>query len=61
MGENKNGFFYKKINFIMGSISSVIFFPKVSPITRIRYLLHAARCLLIKDWSKLDISGLQIG
>ena len=53
-GETKMGFFYKNKLYKWGSISSVIFFPKVDLITRVRYLLHAARCLLIKDWSKLD-------
>ena len=52
--KTKMGFYYKNKLYKWGSISSVIFFPKVSPITRIRYLLHAARCLLINDWSKLD-------
>jgi len=52
--QTKMGFFYKNKLYKWGSISSVILFSKVSFIVKIRYLVHAARCLLIKDWSHLD-------
>ena len=48
------GFFYQKNLYKWGSLNSVLFFNKVSIFTRIRYLLHALRCLTIKDWNKLD-------
>ena len=48
------GFFYQNKLYKWGSLNSVLSFNKVSILTRIRYLLHALRCLTIKDWSKLD-------
>ena len=51
--KTKMGFFYQNKLYKWGSLNSVLFFNKVSIITRIRYLLHALRCLTIKDWSKV--------
>ena len=52
--KTKMGFFYKNKLYKWGSLNSVLFFNKVSIFTRIRYLLHALRCLTIRDWSDLD-------
>ena len=52
--KTKMGFFYDKKLYKWGSISSVIQFTHISILTRIRYLLHAARCLTLKDWRHLD-------
>ncbi len=50
----KMGFFYKNKLYKWGSVASVLKFPKISLISRFRYLLHALRCLTIKDWNHLD-------
>ena len=52
--KTKMGFFYNKKLYRWGSLSSVLFFKEISFFTRIRYLLHAIRCLSIKNWSFLD-------
>ena len=52
--KTKMGFFYQNKLYKWGSLSSVLFFNKVSILTRIRYLLHALRCLTKKDWNNLD-------
>ena len=50
----KMGFFYQDKLYKWGSLSSVLFFDKISLFTRIRYLVHALRCLSIKNWHHLD-------
>lgn len=52
--QTKMGFFFNNKLYKWGSISSVIKFPGVSIISRFRYLIHAARCLTIRDWNHLD-------
>ena len=52
--KTKMGFFYDGKLYKWGSVASVIRFSKITLITRVRYLLHAARCLTINDWSHLD-------
>ena len=52
--KTKMGFFYNDILYKWGSLTSVLFFRKIPLIIRIRYLLHAARCLTIKNWRNLD-------
>ena len=52
--KTKMGFYFKGNLYKWGSLISVIMFSKVSFLTRLRYLLHAARCLTIKDWNHLD-------
>lgn len=52
--KTKMGFFYNGKLYQWGSLLSVLLFPKISLITRIRYLFHAARCLTIKNWDHLD-------
>ena len=52
--QTKMGFYYQGNLYKWGSLISVIMFSKVSFLTRLRYLLHAARCLTIKDWNHLD-------
>ncbi|MEB3168050.1 MAG: FAD-dependent oxidoreductase [Synechococcaceae cyanobacterium] len=37
-----------------GSVGSVLGFRRLPPLTRLRYLLHAARCLSLRDWQRLD-------
>ena len=37
-----------------GTVGSVLTFRRLPWLTRIRYLLHAARCLTIRDWRPLD-------
>jgi protoporphyrinogen oxidase len=37
-----------------GSVGSVLGFKRLPWLTRLRYLLHAARCLTIRDWHHLD-------
>ena len=37
-----------------GSAGSVLSFRRLPLLTRIRYLLHAARCLSLRSWSHLD-------
>ena len=55
--KTKMGFYFKGNLYKWGSLISVIMFSKVSFLTRLRYLLHAARCLTIKDWNHLDKIG----
>ena len=50
----KMGFFFKNKLYSWGSIGAVLKFPKISILSRFRYLFHAARCLTIKDWNHLD-------
>ena len=37
-----------------GSVGAVLGFRRLPLLTRVRYLLHAARCLTIRDWRALD-------
>ena len=50
----KMGFFFNNRLYSWGSVSSVLNFPKVPFISRIRYLLFTLRCLTIKKWNHLD-------
>ena len=52
--KTKMGFFFKNKLYRWGSVGAVITFPGISIISRFRYLLHAARCLTIRDWDHLD-------
>ena len=52
--KTKMGFFYNGKLYRWGSLLSVLIFPKISLLTRIRYLFHAARCLTIQNWHHLD-------
>ena len=52
--KTKMGFFFNNKLHNWGSVSSVMKFPALSLISRIRYLLHLARCLTIRDWHHLD-------
>tara|TARA_Y100000589_G_scaffold295215_1_gene301470 strand:+ start:121 stop:1428 length:1308 start_codon:yes stop_codon:yes gene_type:complete len=52
--KTKMGFFYNDKLYKWGSLASVLFFRRISFFIRIRYLLHAARCLTIKNWRNLD-------
>ena len=52
--ETKMGFFFKKKLYKWGTISSVLLFPHLSLTSKLRYLLHAARCLTLRNWDKLD-------
>tara|TARA_B100000212_G_scaffold227173_1_gene172494 strand:- start:2220 stop:3533 length:1314 start_codon:yes stop_codon:yes gene_type:complete len=48
------GFFYQNKLFKWGSISSVLTFPQLSMLTKVRYILHTLTCLVIFDWKALD-------
>ncbi len=48
------GFFCNGRLYRWGSVGAVLGFPRLPLVTRIRYLLHAARCLTIRDWHHLD-------
>ena len=50
----KMGFFFENKLYKWGSPLSVLRFSKISFVSRLRYLFHAARCLVIKDWRFLD-------
>lgn len=48
------GFFLEGRLYPWGSPSAVLSFRRLPLLTRIRYLLHAARCLSMRSWSHLD-------
>jgi protoporphyrinogen oxidase len=48
------GFFCNDRLYPWGSVGAVLAFPRLPLLTKIRYLLHAARCLTIRDWHPLD-------
>ncbi|QNI52783.1 flavin containing amine oxidoreductase family protein [Synechococcus sp. BIOS-E4-1] len=48
------GFFFNNRLYSWGSVGSVLSFRHLPLLTRFRYLLHAARCLTIRDWRHLD-------
>ena len=52
--QTKMGFYYNNRLYKWGSLSSVIQFPRVPWLSRIRYICHAARCLTIQNWLHLD-------
>ena len=48
------GFFVDGRLYRWGSASSVLSFRRLPLLTRLRYLLHAARCLSLRRWQHLD-------
>ena len=48
------GFFLDGRLYPWGGAGSVLSFRRLPLLTRIRYLLHAARCLSLRSWSHLD-------
>ncbi len=48
------GFFYQNKLFKWGSIGSVLGFPKLPILTKIRYVFHTLKCLVNADWRNLD-------
>ena len=48
------GFFCDGRLYPWGSVGAVLGFRRLPWLTRLRYLLHAARCLTIRDWHHLD-------
>ena len=48
------GFFFNNRLYPWGSVGSVLSFRHLPLLTRFRYLLHAARCLTIRNWRHLD-------
>lgn len=52
--QTKMGFFCDGSLYPWGSAGSVLRFRRLSFLTRMRYLLHAARCLTLRDWRHLD-------
>lgn len=52
--ETSMGFFLDGRLYPWGSAGAVLRFRRLPLITRIRYLLHAARCLSLRDWEPLD-------
>lgn len=48
------GFFFDGRLYPWGSVGAVLGFRRLPWQTRLRYLLHAARCLTIRDWRSLD-------
>ena len=48
------GLFFDGRLYPWGSVGAVLGFRRLPWFTRVRYLLHAARCLTIRDWSSLD-------
>ncbi len=48
------GFFVDGRLYSWGSAGSVLGFRRLPLLTRIRYLLHAARCLSLRNWKHLD-------
>ena len=61
LGKNQDGLLFKNKLYKWGSVGAVITFPKISIISKLRYILHAARCLIIKDWNHLDNLTAQVG
>ena len=52
--QTRMGFFYNDRLYPWGSVGAVLSFRRLPIITRFRYLLHAARCLSIRNWNHLD-------
>ncbi len=52
--QTRMGFFCDGRMYPWGSTGSVLGFPRLPLLTRIRYLLHAARCLSLRHWHHLD-------
>jgi len=50
----KMGFYYNGRLYKWGSLTSVITFSKVPFLSRLRYLMHAAYCLTLRNWQHLD-------
>lgn len=50
----KMGFYLDGCLYPWGSVGAVLGFRRLPLLTRIRYLLHAARCLTILNWRSLD-------
>lgn len=48
------GFYLDGRLYPWGSVAAVLGFPRLPLFTRVRYLLHAARCLTIRNWRSLD-------
>lgn len=48
------GFFLDGRLYPWGTVAAVLGFRRLPWLTRVRYLLHAARCLTIRDWRSLD-------
>jgi protoporphyrinogen oxidase len=50
----KMGFYLDGRLYPWGSVQAVLGFRRLPWLTRVRYLLHAARCLTIRNWRSLD-------
>ena len=48
------GFYLDGRRYPWGSVGAVLGFRRLPLLTRFRYLLHAARCLTIRNWRSLD-------
>ena len=48
------GFYLDGRLYPWGSVGAVLGFRRLPLLTRVRYLVHAARCLTIRDWRSLD-------
>jgi len=48
------GFYLDGRLYPWGSVGAVLGFRRLPFLTRVRYLLHAARCLTIRNWRSLD-------
>lgn len=48
------GFYLDGRLYSWGSVGAVLSFRRLPLLTRVRYLLHAARCLSIRNWRHLD-------
>jgi protoporphyrinogen oxidase len=48
------GFYLHGRLYPWGSVGAVLGFRRLPLLTRVRYLLHAARCLTIRNWRSLD-------
>ena len=48
------GFYLDGRLYLWGSVEAVLGFRRLPLLTRVRYLLHAARCLTIRNWRSLD-------
>jgi protoporphyrinogen oxidase len=52
--QTRMGFFFDGRLYPWGSVGAVLSFPRLPLLSRLRYLAHAARCLTIRDWRRLD-------
>jgi protoporphyrinogen oxidase len=52
--QTRMGFFCDGRLYPWGSVASVLAFPRLPLMSRLRYLAHAARCLTLRDWRQLD-------